>query len=146
MRYLILFIGCCISNLVFGQNIVVDAQTYSPQELIENILIDSDCITNINVVNFVGGNFSNGDSSFGYFESNNSGFPFERGIVLSTGRLTNVPGPNNNLSDDDAPGWIGDDELEFYLDEDSTFNATIIEFEFEAVASQISFRYLFASE
>jgi gliding motility-associated-like protein len=146
MRYLILFIGCCISNLVFGQNITVDAQTYSPQELIEDILIDSDCITNVNVVNFVGGNFSDGGSSFGYFEGNNSGFPFERGIVLSTGRLSNVPGPNDNLSDDDAPGWIGDDELEFYLDEDSTFNATIIEFEFEAVASQISFRYLFASE
>lgn len=146
MRYLMLFIGCCISNLIFGQNISVDAQTYSPQELIENILIDSDCITNVNVVNFVGGNFSNGDSSFGYFEGNNSGFPFERGIVLSTGRLSNVPGPNNSLSDDDAPGWLGDDELEFYLEEDNTFNATIIEFEFEAVASQISFRYLFASE
>jgi gliding motility-associated-like protein len=146
MRFLILFISCCISNLILGQNITVDAQTYSPQELIENILIDSDCITNVNVVNFVGGNFSDGNSSFGYFEGNNSGFPFERGIVLSTGRLSNVPGPNDNLSDDDAPGWIGDDELEFYLDEDRTFNATIIEFEFEAIASQISFRYLFASE
>lgn len=146
MRYLMLFIGYCFSNLIFGQNISVDAQTYSPQELIENILIDSDCITSVNVVNFVGGNFSDGDSSFGYFEGNNSGFPFERGIVLSTGRLSNVPGPNDNLSDDDAPGWIGDDELEFYLDEDRTINATIIEFEFEAVASQISFRYLFASE
>lgn len=146
MRYLLLFIGSCISNLVFGQNITVDAQTYSPQELIENILIDSNCITNVNVVNFVGGNFSDGDSSFGYFEGNSGGFPFERGIVLSTGRLSNVPGPNDNLSDDDAPGWVGDDELEFYLNEDNTFNATIIEFEFEAVASQISFRYVFASE
>lgn len=146
MRSVLVLLGFCFSQLIVAQNITVDAQTFSPQELIENILIDSDCITNVNVVNFVGGNFSNGDSSFGYFEGNGSGFPFERGIVLSTGRLTNVQGPNNNLSDDDAPGWDGDEELEFYLDEDSTFNATIIEFEFEAVASQISFRYLFASE
>ena len=146
MRNIVFLFFSCWSAFMFAQNITVDAQTYSPQELIENILIDSDCITNVNVVNFVGGNFSDGDSSFGYFEGNGSGFPFERGIVLSTGRLSNVPGPNNNLSDDDAPGWIGDDELEFYLDEDRTINATIIEFEFSAVASQISFRYLFASE
>lgn len=146
MRNIFFLFFSCWSGLIFAQNITVDAQTYSPQELIENILIDSDCITNVNVVNFVGGNFSDGDSSFGYFEGNGSSFPFERGIVLSTGRLSNVPGPNDNLSDDDAPGWVGDDELEFYLGLDNTHNATIIEFEFSAVASQISFRYLFASE
>lgn len=65
---------------------------------------------------------------------------------MSTGRLSHVPGPNTSLSDDDASNWNGDNDLENLLNEANTFNATIIEFDFTAVASQISFRYLFASE
>ncbi|HMQ45753.1 MAG TPA: choice-of-anchor L domain-containing protein, partial [Mariniflexile sp.] len=71
---------------------------------------------------------------------------FQSGVVLSTGRLANVEGPNTFLSDDDAPNWLGDRDLENALNENSTINATSIEFEFTSEASQISFRYLFASE
>jgi len=125
---------------------MVDKDLYNPQQLIEDVLINSGCIENIEVKNVYGGNFSDGDKSFGYFENNNSNFPFERGIVMSTGRLSNVPGPNNGLSDDNAPGWIGDDDLENYLDLDHTVNATILEFEFTPLADNIRFRYIFASE
>lgn len=144
-QFLFIFIGL-ITALSWSQNIITDDQTFTPQQLIEDILIDSNCINNIQVVNVVGGNFSNGENSFGYFDGNGSEFPFASGLVLSTGRLSNVPGPNTSLSDDNAPGWVGDDDLEFILNETNTTNATIIEFEFTAVASQISFRYLFASE
>ena len=134
------------SLLNYSQNISVDSQTYTPQELIENILIDSDCINNIVVTNVLGGNFNNSDLSYGYFDASGTTFPFQSGIVLSTGRLQNVPGPNNTLSDDDAPNWDGDLDLENALNETGTTNATIIEFDFTSVASQISFRYIFASE
>jgi gliding motility-associated-like protein len=135
-----------ISLFTYAQNIVVDSQTFTPQQLIEDILIDSDCITNIDVTNVIGGDFSGNDQSYGYFDATGTSFPFETGIVLSTGRLVNVPGPNNSLSDDDAPNWPGDLDLENTLNESNTFNATILEFDFTAVASQVSFRYLFASE
>jgi len=129
-----------------AQNIAVDDSTFSPQELVEDILIGSDCITDVVVTNVSGGNFSNGEKSYGYFDANGSDFPFQNGLVLSTGRLSNVPGPNNSLSDDDANNWSGDEDLEFALNESNTYNATIIEFDFKAVASQVSFRYIFASE
>lgn len=129
-----------------SQNIGVDANTYTPQQLIENILIDSGCIDNVQVTNAVGGNFSDGDKSFGYFSSNGSDFPFEKGLVLSTGKLAHVPGPNNTLSDDDAPGWSGDPDLEAALGIYNTINATIIEFDFVPNADNIRFRYIFASE
>lgn len=132
--------------MAFGQNISVDSQTYSAQELIENILIDSNCIDNVMVTNVVGGDFSSTDQSYGYFDATGTTFPFETGIVMSTGRLANVPGPNTSLSDDDAPGWIGDADLENALNESNTTNATILEFDFTSVATEISFRYLFASE
>lgn len=142
VRFLVLF----FTITSYTQNIVVDSQTYSAQQLIEDILIDSECITNVNVTNVVGGNFNGADQSYGYFDASGTNFPFESGIVLSTGRLINVPGPNDNLSDDDAANWAGDIDLEIALNENQTYNATILEFDFTAVASQVSFRYLFASE
>ncbi|APY09173.1 hypothetical protein BWZ20_13055 [Winogradskyella sp. J14-2] len=146
MKKILRFVVFFIALYSYAQNIVVDSQTYTPQQLIEDILIDSNCITNINVTNVVGGDFGGNDQSYGYFDASGTNFPFETGIVMSTGRLSNVPGPNNNLSDDDAPNWAGDLDLENTLNESNTFNATILEFDFTAVASQVSFRYLFASE
>jgi gliding motility-associated-like protein len=146
MKFSLKILIFLLSVVSFGQNITVDWQTFSPQELIEDILIDSDCISNVVVTNVVGGNFDTSDESFGFFDATGTTFPFETGIVLSTGKLSNVPGPNDNLSDDDAPGWAGDNDLEVILNETNTFNATILEFDFTSVATEVSFRYLFASE
>ena len=146
MKHVVLLVVLLISLFTYSQNITVDSQTYTPQQLIEDILIDSDCITDVVVTRTVGGDFGGTDQSYGYFESSGSTFPFESGIVLSTGRLVNVPGPNNSLSDDDATDWLGDLDLENVLNEGGNTNATILEFEFLSVASQVSFRYIFASE
>ncbi|RMB59440.1 gliding motility-associated C-terminal domain-containing protein [Dokdonia sinensis] len=135
-----------IGSGMYGQFIQVDSQSFTAQELIEDILIESDCISDVVVTNVVGGDFQGVDQSYGYFDASGTDFPFENGLVLSTGRLQNVDGPNTTLSDDDAQGWAGDRDLEDILDESNTTNATIIEFDFTSVASEISFRYLFASE
>ncbi len=143
-KYLVFLL--CVPVWAFAQNITVDSQTFTPQQLVEDILIDSDCISNILVTNVIGGNFGNQEQSYGYFNANGSNFPLQEGIVLTTGRLQNVPGPNTTLSDDDAAGWTGDSDLEQVLNETNTFNATILEFNFESTASEVRFRYLFASE
>ena len=124
MKRTLTIITLIFSLFNYSQNIFVDSQTFTPQQLIEDILIDSDCITNINVTNVVGGNFNGADFSYGFFDASGTSFPFTSGIVMSTGRLANVPGPNNSLSDDDAPNWIGDQDLELVLNETNTFNAT----------------------
>lgn len=146
MKYFLQILGFLFCLNLFSQNVRVDSQTYTPQQLIENILINSSCISNVRVTNVSGGNFNGSEQSYGYFNANGSTFPFQSGVVLSTGRLANVEGPNTFLSDDDAPNWLGDRDLENALNENSTINATSIEFEFTSEASQISFRYLFASE
>lgn len=130
----------------FSQNITVDTQSFTPQELVEDILIGMGCVENVQVTNAVSGNFGTMDSSFGYFNGNNSSFPFEEGIVLSSGRVSNVPGPNDDLSDDDAGGWTGDTDLENALMISNTINATVIEFDFTPQENLINFRYIFASE
>jgi len=146
MKKLLFLILILLTVSVKSQNISGDSQTYSPQQLIEDVLIGNNCITNVQVTNAVGGNFNGTDKSYGYFDGNNSAFPFQNGIVLSTGKLNNVQGPNTTLSDDNAPNWGGDIDLENSLQESNTTNATIIEFDFTSPANQISFRYIFASE
>jgi gliding motility-associated-like protein len=142
LKYILLF----FTVIFYGQNVITDQQSYSPQQLIEDVLIDSNCITDVVVTNAVSGNFGNSEKSFGYFDANGSSFPFQSGIVLSTGKLNNVQGPNSSLSDDDATNWTGDSDLENAVQETGTLNATILEFEFTSIANQISFRYIFASE
>ncbi len=146
MKSILQFLCLLLPGLICSQNIQVDGQTYTPQQLVEDILINSQCIENVNVTNLVGGNFGNSDTSYGYFDANGSNFPFQSGIVLSTGKIINAQGPNTTLSDDDAPGWGGDNDLETILNESNTINATILEFDFTSAASQVSFRYIFASE
>ncbi len=146
LKVLIKFFLVFSCSVAVSQNISVSDNTFSNQELIEDVLFGTNCVDNINFTSAISGNFSNGELSYGYFQSNNSGFPFDEGIVLSTGRLSNVPGPNNSLSDDDAPNWNGDLDLENSLGISNTINATILEFTFVPQASSINFRYIFASE
>ena len=101
-----------LSLSAFTQNVQVSSTSYTPQELIEDILINSPCIENLVVTNVVGGDFGSSDKSYGYFDASGSSFPLQTGIVLSTGKLNNVGGPNATLSDDDAPNWSGDLDLE----------------------------------
>ena len=140
------FIFLLLSFSVMSQNVLVSSTNYTPQELIENVLINSSCVDNLVVTNVVGGNFNSTEKSYGYFDANGSSFPLQKGIVLSTGRLNNVEGPNDSLSDDDASNWGGDTDLEMILNESNTLNATILEFNFSVSANQISFNYVFASE
>lgn len=133
-----------IPGWIFAQNIQVD-DTYTAQQLVQDVLIDSPCA---NVSNFAvsGDTFSAGQQSFGYFTNTSPLFPFGNGIVLSTARAKRSEGPNNNLVDEGSTNWPGDQDLEQALDIGNTYNATVLEFDFTPLTSQISFDYIFASE
>lgn len=66
---------------------------YTDDQLVEDVLFGTTgCVENIQVTNTVSGVFNENTKSYGYFEQNNSDFPFESGIVMSTGKLYNVDG------------------------------------------------------
>jgi gliding motility-associated-like protein len=143
-KIIFIFFGV-LFNIGVSQNITVN-QTYTAQQLIENILVNSGCIS---VSNFSasGGNFGTSEFSYGYFNANGSAFPFQDGIVLSTGKLNSAVGPNTNFSDSGIGiGWNGDSDLNTALSLTNTFNATVLEFDFIPNANTISFDYIFASE
>ncbi len=142
--FLLIALFICSNSNCFAQYIQVD-DTYTVQQLIENVLINSPCA---NATNFTasGDPFSAGQQSFGYFNAGSSSFPFAEGVVISTSRAKRTEGPNNNLIDEGLNAWQGDSDLEQAIDFTGTFNATILEFDFTPLTSQISFDYIFASE
>ncbi|VXC21018.1 conserved exported hypothetical protein [Flavobacterium sp. 9AF] len=146
MRYLHFIIIILLFQNISAQSISVDQNTYTPQQLVEDILINSGCasVTNVTVS---GGNFPSGDKSYGYFNRDGSSFPLENGIILSTGRIYNAPGPNASISDDgNGIGWTGDSDLNQALNISNSINATILEFDFTPLGNRISFDYIFSSE
>ncbi|WP_458629188.1 choice-of-anchor L domain-containing protein [Winogradskyella sp. PC D3.3] len=142
-RSLCLFIGL-ICNLSIAQQVTVD-NSVSPQDLIQNTLIQG-CVEVSNISSPSNGS-SIGIGSFGYFERANSNFPFENGIVLTTGNATSAGnGQNNNILNDGDATWLTDSDLENALGISGTVNATSIEFEFISISNQIQFNYILASE
>lgn len=146
IKYILLFaLIVFFSQKNYSQYITTD-ENYTAQQLVQDILINSPCAT---VSNFSvsGGNFTSGEKSFAYFDGTGSSFPFQNGVVLSTGKAVNTEGPNTTLSDDGANmGWIGDQDLEQALNISNTLNATILEFDFMSVGNKFSFEYIFSSE
>ncbi|WP_430400361.1 choice-of-anchor L domain-containing protein [Flavobacterium sp.] len=121
-------------------------ESYTPQQLIEDVLLQSSCASVSNVT-VSGGNFATGELSYGFFDANGSSFPFQNGIILSTGKINNAPGPNTSILEDGGNmGWDGDTDLQDALGLSNSFNATILEFDFIPLGDQISFDYMLSSE
>lgn len=134
-----------MTNFFFSQTITT-SESYTPTQLVQDVLFNTSCAT-ISNVSVSGGNFTSGEQSFGYFNSSGTSFPFTDGIILSTGKIVNAQGPNSFISDDGGSmGWTGDSDLNQSLSVTNTLNATILEFDFVPLGSQISFDYLFSSE
>ncbi|WP_055436139.1 choice-of-anchor L domain-containing protein [Lacinutrix algicola] len=127
--------------------ITTDVTQYTLTELVEDILVNSPCSTISNVTSSSGSDFGT-DTGIGYFEANGSGFPFESGIIMTTGNALNAPGPETgNLSDGGFPAtWPGDTDLEAVINEGPTNNASVIEFDFVPFIEDMSFEFIFAAE
>ncbi len=140
--YLLLLLICSAAS---AQYISTD-ETHTPQQLIENVLINSGCAS-VSNVSVSGGDFVTGEKSWGYFIANGSTFPFAEGVILSTGKIMDAQGPNTFISDDGGGmGWNGDSDLNMAVGITNSLNATVLEFDFIPLGNQISFDYIFASE
>ncbi len=134
-----------IFSTASAQYITTD-ESRTPLQLIEDVLLNSGCAS-ISNVSVSGGNFTSGEKSWGYFNGVGTSFPFEEGVILSTGKIINARGPNDFISDDGGGmGWGGDNDLNQALNINNSLNATVLEFDFIPVGNHISFDYIFSSE
>jgi gliding motility-associated-like protein len=132
---------CCFTTIVLAQNITVD-DSKTAADLVNILTNNSSCLT-LSGQTVKGDTFTSGKNSYGSFDAGTSGFPFTKGIVLSTWSATNSVGPFVN-NHGDLSTWSGDADLQNILGI-TTVNATVLEFDFIPQTNFISFNYLFAS-
>ena len=127
--------------------LTVDQSTYTVDQLVEDIIINSSCAEISNIISSTGSDFGS-VNGIGYFSGNDSSFPFSEGLILSTGDAELADGPETFVQGYyDTIGWGGDTDLTNEIPEhDDSNDATFIQFDFIPQASQISFNFIFASE
>jgi len=145
---------------VLAQSIVVndpaDPQTALDAEtLIQEVLVSGSSCVDIELVNLAenpDGTSNIAERSWGYFKRGDSDFPFEEGIILSSGFAVSAEGPNESGGTSDSSlGWAGDIDIKTLLDNEygsnvDTNNATVFEFTFSTALDEVSFEFIFASE
>lgn len=137
------WLGC------YSQAITVDTNTHTVPQLVNDVLVNKECVPVSNITWRTGTNFGS-TNGIGYFENTNPSFPLQSGVILSTGNVSNSPGPNSTNLNDGNASWSGDTDLEATLlsagiTMNST-NATVLEFDFIPFSPNFDFKFLFASE
>ncbi|MGK4569207.1 choice-of-anchor L domain-containing protein [Flavobacterium sp. 3HN19-14] len=149
MKKIFIFLLLTVSFAGFSQGVVIDATTYNPNQLVNQILINSPCVSGTNVQASTGTAFGS-TNGIGYFTNSNPNFPFAKGVVLTTGDVTKVPSPNNTVLSDGTAAWPGDTALETALAAQGvnvvSKNATVLEFDFIPSTASFDFSFVFASE
>ena len=126
----------------------------TPEELVEQIFVkgDGSCGSVSNVTftahGWDGSTWTDADiRGLGYFSKGDTNFEFEEGLVLSTGGLSSIEGPNNNVSGVGSPSApLPTQEPDLHKIVTNSTNYSRLEFDFVPVSNVIQFNYIFASE
>lgn len=125
---------------------------YSITQLVKDVLIagGSACST-ANVSNVVvSPNLSAGDATrtWGFFNKGTTNFPFAKGIILTTGHARKAGNTFQSGQLSDGVAIQGDTDLATALgiSNSNLKDASYIEFDFVPSSTEVTFRYLFASE
>lgn len=139
MRSLIVIL-LILCQSAYGQ-LVTNIDT--PTNLVQNVLLGTGVqISNINYVGSPG--------AIGYFDGSNTNIGIDEGVILTTGTIANTAagphGPNNQASAGVDLNGGGFTKLDNLVNGSSTFDATILEFDFIPFSDTVKFNYVFASE
>ena len=147
--------------------ITINNTIYTPNQLINGVLVPPMSGVTISNVAYRGVYGDNSKYQVGYFSTATttlSQMGFANGIVLTTGKTSDIPAPLGTpttpppLMDefyaDCTPGLVQQDgtcstfvnDLAVLADAQGYYNATILEFDFVTVHTSVTFRYVFGSE
>jgi hypothetical protein len=91
--------------------------------------------------------FTGANVAAGTFQGGTGIIGFESGIVLSTGDMNSIVGPNVSDSTTTINGTPGDPQLDALIPGYTTFDSCVLEFDFACPQTQtLSFQFVFASE
>ncbi|WP_223302257.1 choice-of-anchor L domain-containing protein [Flavobacterium branchiophilum] len=149
MKTLTTLLALLLTMTTFSQSITVNTNTHTVPELVNNVLINSNCVSGSNISWSTGTQFGS-TNGIGYFQNTNPNFPIQSGVILSTGNVLNAGGPNSSSLNDGNAAWTGDTALENTLAQSNitmhSVNASVLEFDFTPISANFSFDFVFASE
>ena len=114
------------------------ADTLSDDDLVQTLTGEGVLIGNINI--------DCADGAYGQFVCENCNVGLEAGIVLTTGPIEGVLGPNDSGGEGMSMGTPGDPDLEAIIGGDITNDACILTLDIEAASDTITFNYVFGSD
>ena len=119
----------------------VDLNSITPEDMVAALISSGSSSPSISNVKFTGGSIAGGT-----FSGGTGIFGFESGIVLSTGNIASIIGPNTSHETTTVVGTPGDTDLSAIIN-GTTFDAAVLEFDFECDDIDIlTFQYVFSSE
>ncbi|HEY0978747.1 MAG TPA: choice-of-anchor L domain-containing protein [Flavobacteriales bacterium] len=134
----------CSLTLSGAAQLTVD-NTQTPLDLVNNILVGQGVA--VSNVTFNGLPATSTNQQIGSFDGTSSNIGMNEGIVLATGRVELVSGPNQNPSltlSPSSPLNVPDPDLAMI--ESMLRCVAVLEFDFVPIGDSISFRFVFGSE
>ncbi len=126
--------------LLAGQGLTLDPD-YDAQRLVREVFASGECETIFNI-RAIGSN----PEGIGYFAGPDSIVGFGRGIILSSGRIVDAAGPNDDTNvGSELAGVTPDADLSI-ASTGTIFDRSGLEFDFIPLQPTVTFRYVFASE
>ncbi|AGB49999.1 Ig-like domain-containing protein [Methanomethylovorans hollandica DSM 15978] len=110
----------------------------TPTDLVNSLLGGGVSVSNVT--------FTGNNRASGLFSGGNGIIGFDSGVILGTGDINNVIGPNKYNSTGTNYSLPGDDVLDGLIPSYNTYDAAILEFDFVPNTSQMTFNYVFGSE
>ncbi len=115
-----------------------DLSTQTPEDLVNVLLGGGVTVSNVT--------YTGTTVSAGTFTGGTGIIGFESGIILSSGSIQNVVGPNTSDGITTMNGLAGDGDLTGLIPGFKTLDATVLEFDFVPNNNVISFQFVFASD
>ncbi len=138
-RYLVILL-LLLPVLLLSQELTIDAD-YDAERLVKEVFASGQCETIFNIQQ-IGSN----PDGIGFFSGSDSITGFDRGIILSTGRVVDAAGPNSDTDiGTELEGQTNDPDLSLAGSGD-IFDRSGLEFDFIPLQPTVTFRYVFASE
>ncbi|MEC9208892.1 MAG: choice-of-anchor L domain-containing protein, partial [Bacteroidota bacterium] len=123
------------AQIIIDNTVPYNTATY----LIDNILLGGGITATTH--SFIGD-----PNQIGFFNGVNSNLGIDSGIVLSSGNVFDLVGPNASGSTSTSFLLPGDPTLDAVIFPDPTNDAAVLEFDFIPTSDTISFKYVFGSE
>ena len=127
------------SQAEFLANLEVQ-ENFTAEQLIKNTLIGGDCFDISNVT------FNGNPLAIGKFRSGGSNIGIDSGMVMSTGRINVLPGPNFSGAAYGGFGPQGNDPDLSSIVSGRLYDVNIIEFDFTPTANTVQFEFAFGSD